>query len=100
MIDRVGISQHQGTLPQSFGFFSQHFQKLRDSYYQEHAKAVSDAVEHFLMFVSDGKNALSDDDKKQAEIVLENLTERFGYTESSARDIVRALAKARYSDAS
>lgn len=76
--------------------FSEQFSKLRDTYFKEHEKAVRLAVGHFLMFVSDGQNALSDEDCKQAETVLKNLTERYGYREDSARDMIRALAKERY----
>jgi predicted Ser/Thr protein kinase len=76
--------------------FSEQFSKLRETYFKEHEKAVSSAVEHFLMYVSDGKKALSEDDRKQAELVLKNLTEKYGYREDSARDVIRALAKERY----
>ncbi len=76
--------------------FAEQFSKLRDSYFKEHETTVSQAVRHFLVFVSDGQHSLSEDDRQQAAVVEKNLYEKYGYQEDSARDIIRVLARERY----
>jgi predicted Ser/Thr protein kinase len=77
--------------------FAEQFSKLRDAYYEEHEVAVSQAVRHFLVYVSEGHKSLSEEDRKQAKLVENNLYEKYGYQEDAARDIIRVLARERYS---
>ncbi|MCP4449214.1 MAG: serine protein kinase PrkA [Myxococcales bacterium] len=99
LISKIGAwsLDNPNTKPIYEEIFAGYFLTLRDSYFQEHDKAVALAVGHFLMYVSDGAASLSDEDRLQSKTILENLIGRYGYLEDSARDIIRVLARARYS---
>ena len=99
LISKIGAwsLDHPKTMPIYEEIFADLFSTLRESYFHEHEKAVALAVSHFLMYVGDAADSLSEEDQKQAKVVFEALTSRYGYREDSARDMVRVLARERYS---
>tara|TARA_R110002096_G_scaffold77896_4_gene183220 strand:- start:17298 stop:19559 length:2262 start_codon:yes stop_codon:yes gene_type:complete len=99
LISKIGAwsLDHRNTKPIFEEIFADHFATLRDAYFQEHEKAVGVAVSNFLMYVSDAADSLDDEDRAQAKSILEKLTSDFGYQEDSARDMIRVLARERYS---
>ncbi len=99
LISKIGAwsLDNPNTKPIYEEIFAEYFATLRDSYFQEHEKAVGIAIEHFLMYVSDAADSLSDDDRAQAKTILEGLKSDYHYQEDSARDMIRVLARERYS---
>ena len=57
---------------------------------------MQSGVSELLKLVTGNQSALSADARKRAEVTRDNLIERFGYTEASARDAVGFLVKSRY----
>lgn len=99
LISKIGAwsLDHPDTLPIFSEIFHDHFAKLRESYFRKHDALVEVAVGNFLKFMTDGKSALAEDELSQAETILQNMKERFHYTNESARDIVRVLIRERHS---
>ena len=99
LISKIGAwsLDNPNTRPIYEDIFAGYFATLRDSYFQEHEKAVGQAVSHFLMYVSDAADSLSDEDRAQAKTILGGLVSKYGYREDSARDMIRVLARERYS---
>lgn len=98
LIAKIGAwsLDHKGDRPAYQDIFASYFIKLRDAYFATHARTVAASVEHFLMYVTDGAAALNDEDRAQSKLVLDNLIADYGYSEASARDIIRVLARERY----
>ncbi len=98
LIAKIGAwsLDNPNTKPVYEEIFSEHFATLHEAYFEEHSKVVAQAVQHFLMYVSDSGSSLSDEERVQAETVLTGLCEGYGYQKDSARDIVQVLARERY----
>ena len=69
---------------------------MRDAYFEEHKKTVQAGVAELLRLVTGNENVLGADARKRARSTLDNLIQRFGYIEASARDAVQFLVRSRY----
>ena len=75
--------------------FVDHFKRMRDAYYAEQRATVQTGVEQLLSLLL-SRGGLSAEQLAEARRTLEVLTDRFGYTEDSARDAVTLLVRNRY----
>ena len=76
--------------------FSDHLRKLRDAYFEKHKKTIAKGITELVQLLGGGGGGLSTDARTRAEAALQRLTETYGYTKESARDLVGALASLRY----
>jgi serine protein kinase len=73
------------------------FKRLAAHFFEERKRQLRRNVENVLKYLSDERAALSQKEQAQARSTLDELARRFGYNDSSARDSIVALVKARYS---
>lgn len=72
------------------------FKRLSDHFYEERKRQLKRNVENILKFLSDEKGTLSARELQQVKSTLEQMNDRFGYTEGSARDAIVFLVRKRY----
>ncbi|RMH44003.1 MAG: serine protein kinase PrkA [Deltaproteobacteria bacterium] len=100
LIARIGAwsLDHRGQKADYEHIFPKEFRKLRDAYFRQRREIVGRAVRNVVAYLTDGDRVLDDEAKAAARDTIDALVRRFGYIEASARDAVRALAKARYAE--
>ncbi len=77
--------------------FSNLFTSMRRSFFEERQKTTRRILENFLDYFEDDSN-LSSAEKEAVKTMLENLEEKYGYREDSAREAVAFLHANRYKD--
>ena len=98
LIAKIGAwsLDHKGQKPVLSDIFSDLLRKLRDAYFEKHKKTIAKGITELVMLLSGNEGALSAESRKRAEISLEMLVDKFGYSRESGRDLVGALASMRY----
>lgn len=85
------------TAPVEYGqIFPDLFKRLSDHFYEERKKQLKRNVENILKFLSDEKGSLSAKEQQAVRSTLDGMAQRYGYTDSSARDAIVFLMKKRY----
>ncbi len=98
MIAKIGAwsLDHRGQKPVMSEIFADLLRKLRDAYYEKHRKTIGKGVTDLVALLSGNEGHLAAEARTRADAALVTLTERYGYTKASARDLVGALASLRY----
>jgi predicted Ser/Thr protein kinase len=98
LIAKIGAwsIDHPNQKPDYGQIFPDHFKRIREAYFEERKKTVQGGVSDLLRLVTGNENVLTPDARKRARTTLDNLVERFGYIEASARDAVQFLVRSRY----
>jgi len=76
--------------------FPKHTTRLREAYYERNKKTVQKNAEDLLKYLAGEKSSMEESARKQSELMLGKLRDRFGYCEACARDVVAYLLKKRY----
>jgi predicted Ser/Thr protein kinase len=99
LIAKVGAwsLDHPNQKPDYGQIFPDHFRRIRDATFEERKKTVQVGVADLIRLVTGNENVLAADARKRARVTLDNMIERFGYNETSARDAVVLLVRSRYS---
>jgi predicted Ser/Thr protein kinase len=98
LIAKIGAwsLDHRGQKPVMAEIFADLLRKLRDAYFEKHKKTIAKGIGDLVKLLSGNETSLSVDARARAESALLMLTETYGYTRASARDLVGALASLRY----
>ena len=98
LIAKIGAwsLDHRGQKPMLPEIFADLLRKLRDAYFERHKKVIAKGVQDLVVLLSGNEGHLSADARTRAESALTMLTEKYGYTRDSARELVGALASLRY----
>ena len=98
LIAKIGAwsIDHPNQKPDYVQIFPDHFKRIREAYFEERKKTVQGGVAELLRLVTGNENVLGADARKRARTTLDNMVQRFGYTEASARDAVQFLVRSRY----
>lgn len=98
LIAKIGAwsLDHRGQKPVLSEIFADLLRKLRDAYFERHKKTIAKGITELVQLLGGGGSGLSLEARTRAETALQRLTENFGYTRESARDLVGALASLRY----
>jgi serine protein kinase len=98
LIAKVGAwsLDHLNQKPDYAVIFPDYFKRIREAYFEERRKTVHAGVSELLRLVTGNEGVLTPDGRKRSKTTLENLIERFGYSDASARDAVTMLARSRY----
>jgi serine protein kinase len=98
LIAKIGAwsLDHLNQKPDYGQIFPDYFKRIREAYFEERKKTVHSGVSELLRLVTGNESVLSADARKRARTTLDNLMERFGYNDASARDAVALLARNRY----
>jgi predicted Ser/Thr protein kinase len=87
---------HKGQKPVLAEIFADHMRRLRDAYFERHKKLIGKGVTDLVILLGGGEASLAPDARTKAEAALASLETRFGYSRTSARDLVGSLAQQRY----
>lgn len=100
LIGRIGAwsLDHKNERPDFKTIFPDHFKKLREAYFAERRRIVRRGIENVVAYVTDGARSLTEEERAACKRTIEMLIERYGYNETSARDTITVLARARYHD--
>ena len=98
LIAKIGAwsLDHKGQKPVMTEIFSDQMRRLKDAYFEKHKKTIAKGISDLVAMLSGNESHLYADAKQRAEIALDTLTKRYGYSRESARDLVGALASLRY----
>jgi serine protein kinase len=98
LIAKIGAwsLDHRGQKPVMSEIFSDLLRKLRDAYFERHRKTIAKGVSDLVKLLSGHEGSLSAEARTRAEAALQTLTDQYGYSRDSARDLVGALASMRY----
>ncbi len=98
LIAKIGAwsLDHRGQKPVMSEIFADLMRKLRDAYFEKHRKTIAKGVGDLVKLLSGNETSLSEDARKRAEVALAVLTDKYGYSKESARDLVGSLASLRY----
>jgi hypothetical protein len=98
LIAKIGAwsLDHRGQKPVMSEIFGDLLRKLRDAYFERHRKTIAKGVGDLVKLLSGNETSLSEDARARAESALSMLTDKYGYSRDSARDLVGALATLRY----
>jgi predicted Ser/Thr protein kinase len=98
LIAKIGAwsLDHLNQKPDYTDIFPDHFKRIRDAYFEERKKTVQGGVADLVRLVTGNESAITGDGKKRARTTLDNMIERFGYTQDSARDAIILLVRSRY----
>ncbi|MGV3625916.1 MAG: PrkA family serine protein kinase [Archangium sp.] len=72
------------------------FKKLSDHFFEERKRQLKRNVENILKVFSNEQGTLSSKEQAQVKSTMDEMINRFGYTESSARDAIVFLVRKRY----
>lgn len=99
LISRIGAwsVDHHGERPDYAAIFPEHFERLRQSYYEQHRRQLGRQLGDALRLLTDGESGLQADALRQARSLLERLKSQFGYCDVCAREAVTLLVRSRYS---
>jgi len=98
LIAKIGAwsLDHRGQKPVISEIFADLLRKLRDAYFEKHKKTISKGIGDLVKLLSGNESSLAAEARTRAESALQMLTEKYGYSRDSARDLVGALASLRY----
>ena len=98
MIAKIGAwsLDHRGQKPVLSEIFADLLRKLRDAYFERHKKIIAKGIGDLVKLLSGNEASLAIEPRARAESALQVLTEKYGYSRDSARDLVGALATLRY----
>ena len=98
LIAKIGAwsLDHRGQKPVMSDIFGDLLRKLRDAYFDKHKKTIGKGITDLVALLSGNEGHLSAEARTRAESGLATLVDRYGYTQTSARDLVGALASLRY----
>jgi serine protein kinase len=98
LIAKIGAwsLDHRGQKPVMSEIFADLLRKLRDAYFERHKKIIAKGVGDLVKLVSGNESSLAVEPRARAESALQMLTDKYGYSRDSARDLVGALASLRY----
>jgi predicted Ser/Thr protein kinase len=98
LIAKIGAwsLDHRGQKPVLSEIFAELLRKLKDAYFERHKKLIAKGVHDLVVLLSGNEGHLSADARTRAEAALATLTDKYGYTPESARELVGALASLRY----
>lgn len=88
-----------GEKPDYGAIFPKHLKRLEEDFFERRKKLVERNKENFLKYFSEHKAEVSSKDAVQVETMLRNMTERYGYTQDSARETIAFLLTKRYGGA-
>ena len=74
------------------------FESMKSQFYEERQKTVKKILEQAIDYFDGKKRSLSSSEIKMIEATLENMRDRFGYNEASAREAIAFLRSSRYKD--
>jgi predicted Ser/Thr protein kinase len=97
-IGRIGAwsLSHPKEKPRYPEVFPKQFAKLRESYFEQHRKALRKLNQELLVYLTDGAEALEAEARERVELTLRNMRERFGYCDQCAKVAVGCLLRQRY----
>jgi hypothetical protein len=72
------------------------FRRLRDHTFEERKRQLHRSKEQLLRYLSDERALLDEKSRRQVELTLGNLRERYGYCQSCAQDAILYLMRRRY----
>jgi predicted Ser/Thr protein kinase len=98
LIAKIGAwsLDHRGQKPVMAEIFSDLMRKLRDAYFERHKKTIAKGISDLVKLLSGNESSLSPEARTRSEAALQMLTDKYGYSRESARDLVGALASMRY----
>jgi predicted Ser/Thr protein kinase len=98
LIAKIGAwsLDHRGQKPVMSEIFSDLLRKLRDAYFERHRKTIAKGIGDLVKLLSGNEGSLAVEPRARAESALAMLTEKYGYSRDSARDLVGSLASLRY----
>jgi serine protein kinase len=98
LIAKIGAwsLDHRGHKPVMSEIFGDLLRKLRDAYFEKHKKTIAKGVGDLVKLLTGNESSLAADPRARAEAALQTLTDKYGYSKESARDLVGALASLRY----
>lgn len=89
---------HSGEKPDYPEIFSDHFEQLKDSYFERQRKRVTRVLQDALRVLAEEVAGLPDERVAEATRVVERLQSGGGYCPHCAREAITLLARHRYSD--
>ena len=100
MITRIGAwsLDNPSRKPNYADIFSEHFRRLRESYFDTRRKLVGKAVQDLLAYLAGDTGGLTDEERQRASDTADRLQSQFGYNPDSARDSASLVLKHRYSE--
>jgi len=98
LIAKIGAwsLDHRGQKPVMSEIFADLLRKLRDAYFEKHKKTIAKGIGDLVKLLTGNEGSLAVDARERAEAALASLTDKYGYSRESARDLVGALASLRY----
>ena len=98
LISRIGAwsVDHRGEKPDYPCIFPEHFERMRQSYFEQHRRQISRQLSDTLHLLTDGEGGLAAVAIKQARQLLERMKAQFGYCDVCAREAVTLLVRFRY----
>jgi serine protein kinase len=98
LIAKIGAwsLDHRGQKPVMSDIFADLLRKLRDAYFERHKKTIAKGIGDLVKLLTGNEASLSVEGRARAESALQMLTDKYGYSRDSARDLVGALASLRY----
>src|SRR5262245_12594188 len=98
LIAKIGAwsLDHRGQKPVMADIFADLLRKLRDAYFERHKKTIAKGIGDLVKLLTGNEASLSVEGRARAESALQMLTDKYGYSRDSARDLVGALASLRY----
>jgi predicted Ser/Thr protein kinase len=74
------------------------FRRLRDHYFEERRRQLTQSKEHLLRYLSDDQGGIDARALLQVEATLATMRSRYGYCEHCAKDAILFLMRRRYED--
>jgi predicted Ser/Thr protein kinase len=74
------------------------FRRLRDHYFEERRRQLTQSKEHLLRYLSDDVGGIDARARAQVEETLATMRSRYGYCEHCAKDAILFLMRRRYED--
>jgi predicted Ser/Thr protein kinase len=98
LITKVGAwsVDHSGEKPDYRVIFSEHFERMRTTYFEQHSRRITRILRDALHIMSDGESGLSKEHVRQAQQMLTGLKEQFYYCEHCSREAITLLVRKRY----
>jgi predicted Ser/Thr protein kinase len=99
LIATVGAFRLDHPEPASIDYgiiFPDLFRRLRDHTYEERKRQLHRSKEQLLRYLSDERGSLDEKSRRQVEVTLGNLRERYGYCQACAKDAILYLMRRRY----
>ena len=76
--------------------FADHIRRMRNSVFEERRTALAKLCRDLVMLLRESGKSLSEAQLKAARVLLDGLTQRFGYNDDSAKDAAASLLRERF----